>query len=123
VKRSTAINSEKILSTSRTSPPSSTQTKFVADNRPFTDPEAAARKLLCDLMSGTGRQPLNAVRVEAFMQYRNTEYQIVQTADPAGWKWTVQLDQNRSRTGSSTRRATAVALAQRAIDKALKKPE
>jgi hypothetical protein len=46
VKRSTAISSEKILSTSRTSSPTSTQTKFVADSRPYTDPEAAARKLL-----------------------------------------------------------------------------
>jgi hypothetical protein len=46
VKRLTAINSEKILSTSRTSSPSSTQTKFIDDNRPFTDPDAAARKLL-----------------------------------------------------------------------------
>jgi hypothetical protein len=53
------------------------------------------------------------------MQYRNTEYQVIQTGTPTGWKWTVQLDQNRSRTGSSSRRTTAIALAQRAIDKAL----
>jgi hypothetical protein len=46
VKRSAAISSEKLLSTSRTSSPSSTQSKFVADSRPFTDPDAAARKLL-----------------------------------------------------------------------------
>jgi hypothetical protein len=54
------------------------------------------------------------------MLYREVEYQVVQTASPTGRKWIVELDQYRSRTGSSVRRATAIGLAQRAIDKALK---
>jgi hypothetical protein len=54
------------------------------------------------------------------MQYRGMEYGVVQTASPTGWKWTVQLDQNRTKTGTGFSRATAVGLAQRAIDKALK---
>jgi hypothetical protein len=58
-----------------------------------------------------------------FMQYRDTEYDVVQTASPTGWQWTVQLDQNRTKTGSSFRRAAAIGLAQRAIDKALKEAE
>jgi hypothetical protein len=73
-----------------------------------------------DPMSGTAQQPSNPFCVAVFMQYRNTEYQVVQTASPTGWKWIVRLDQNRSRIGSSSRRTTAIALAQRAIDKALK---
>jgi hypothetical protein len=53
------------------------------------------------------------------MQYREIEYQVVQTANPTGWKWTVQLDENRSRTGSGFNRTNAIGRAQRAIDKAL----
>jgi hypothetical protein len=54
------------------------------------------------------------------MQYRDIEYQVVQTSNPTGWKWTVQLDESRSRTGSGFNRTNAIGLAQRAIDKALK---
>jgi hypothetical protein len=53
------------------------------------------------------------------MQYRDTEYQVVQTSNPTGWKWTVQLDEERSRTGSGFNRTHAIGLAQRAIDKVL----
>jgi hypothetical protein len=54
------------------------------------------------------------------MQYRNTEYQVLQTSNPTGWKWTVQLDESRIRTGEGFSRTHAIGLAQRAIDKALK---
>jgi hypothetical protein len=57
------------------------------------------------------------------MKYRGVEYQVVQTASPTGWKWTVELDQNRSRTGNTPKRAAAIALAQRFIDTALKNAE
>ena len=53
------------------------------------------------------------------MQYRGTEYQVVQTSDPMGWRWTVLLDDERTKTGAAYSRASAIALAQRAIDKAL----
>jgi hypothetical protein len=53
------------------------------------------------------------------MQYRNIEYQVVQTSSATGWKWTVQLDEERSRTGSGFNRTHAIGLAQRAIDKIL----
>ena len=53
------------------------------------------------------------------MQYRGIEYQVVQTADPMGWKWTVLLDNERIKTGAGYNRASAIALAQRAIDKVL----
>jgi hypothetical protein len=31
--------------------------------------------------------------------YKGVEYQVVQTANPSGWKWTVYLDAIRTRTG------------------------
>jgi hypothetical protein len=27
------------------------------------------------------------------MEHKGIQYQVVQTANPTGWKWTVQLDQ------------------------------
>jgi hypothetical protein len=56
------------------------------------------------------------------MQYRDIQYQVVQTANPTGWKWTVQLDDQGTKTGNAYSRAAAIALAQRAIDKALPPP-
>jgi hypothetical protein len=54
------------------------------------------------------------------MEYRNIEYQVVQTSNPMGWKWTVQAAGRRIRTGAGYNRVVAIALAQRAIDKLLK---
>ena len=54
------------------------------------------------------------------MQYKGIEYQIVQTANPTGWKWTVQLDATRTRNGTSYSMKSAVFDAQRKIDKELK---
>jgi hypothetical protein len=56
------------------------------------------------------------------MQYRGIEYQVVQTANPTGWKWTIQFDSKRVKTGAGYNRTSAIALAQRAIDKALAEP-
>ena len=55
------------------------------------------------------------------MVYKDIEYQIVQTANPSGWKWTVFLDATRTRTGIATSRRHAVLEAERAIDKAMKR--
>jgi hypothetical protein len=54
------------------------------------------------------------------MEYRGTEYQVVQTSNPTGWKWIVYAAGRRTKAGSGHNRAVAVALAQRAIDKLLK---
>ena len=54
------------------------------------------------------------------MNYKGIEYQIVQTSNPTGWKWTFQPDANRTRTGTAPNRAMAVKLAEYAIDKFLK---
>jgi hypothetical protein len=53
------------------------------------------------------------------MKYRAIEYQVVEIANPTGWKWTVHLDEERTRTGSGFSRSQAIGLAQRAIDKDL----
>jgi hypothetical protein len=53
------------------------------------------------------------------MRYRDTEYQVVETSSPTDWKWTVQVDDERTRTGSGISRTHAIGLAQRAIDKVL----
>jgi hypothetical protein len=54
------------------------------------------------------------------MQYKGTEYQVVETSNPTGWRWTVNFDEKRTKTGSGYNRNHAIGLAQRAIDKAEK---
>jgi hypothetical protein len=51
------------------------------------------------------------------MEHKGVEYVIVQTANPTGWKWTIHLDQTRTRTGLSPTREGAVFQALRTIDK------
>jgi hypothetical protein len=56
------------------------------------------------------------------MEYKGIEYQVVQTASPNEWKWTVWMDGRQPRTGSGRSRTLAIALAQLAIDRFLKDP-
>jgi hypothetical protein len=61
---------------------------------------------------------VNAIR------YKGIEFQVVQTANPTGFKWTVRLDDKRARTGESYSRIEAIRDAQRGIDNVIKaKPE
>jgi hypothetical protein len=55
------------------------------------------------------------------MEYRGIPYQVVQTANPTGWKWTVNGLGQKAKTGTSFTRAAAERAAQRQIDKSLKK--
>jgi hypothetical protein len=57
------------------------------------------------------------------MEYRGSEYPVVPTAHPDGWKWTVFLDGTRMRSGNAATRANAVLDAERVIDKALNPPK
>jgi hypothetical protein len=50
------------------------------------------------------------------MKYKDVEFTVVQTANPTGWKWTVQLD-GREKVGSSDSRGRAIEMAQKAIDR------
>ena len=54
------------------------------------------------------------------MEYRGIQYQVVQTANPTGFKWTAHLDPVRSRTGESHSMKAAILDAQKKIDRALK---
>jgi hypothetical protein len=54
------------------------------------------------------------------MEYRSIQYQVVQTANPTGFKWTVHLDAGRTRSGESYSMKSAILDAERAIDKALR---
>jgi len=53
------------------------------------------------------------------MEYKGIQYQVVQTANPTGWKWTVQLDGGHIKTGVSFLREYAIYDATNAIEKAL----
>jgi hypothetical protein len=55
------------------------------------------------------------------MEYRTIQYQIVQTASPTGFKWTVHLDEVQTRTGVSHTMKSAVAEAQTKIDNELRR--
>lgn len=50
------------------------------------------------------------------MEHKDFENHVVQTSNPAGWKWTV----SRTRTGYSSTRAHAVLDAERTIDRILR---
>jgi hypothetical protein len=53
------------------------------------------------------------------MQYKGIEYQVVQTANPTGWKWTVQLDATRTSSGTSYSMKSVASAARRKVDKGL----
>ena len=53
------------------------------------------------------------------MEYKGIQYEVIQTANPTGWKWTVQLDGGRTKTGLSISREYAIFAATNAIEKAL----
>jgi hypothetical protein len=53
------------------------------------------------------------------MEHKGARYQVVETTNPKGWKWTVQLADGRTITGVSFSRGHAIFRAICAIDKAL----
>jgi hypothetical protein len=53
------------------------------------------------------------------VEHRGLQYQIVQTANPTGFRWTVQLDASRTRTGTSPSKGNAIFKAVSVIDRAL----
>jgi len=55
------------------------------------------------------------------MEHKGLEYSIVQTSSPTGWKWTVRLDDGRTKTGTAPNRTAAIRLAEIRIEKAVKK--
>lgn len=54
------------------------------------------------------------------MIYREHAYTLVETLNPASWKWTVQLEGKDSKTGHCPKKHLAILAAWSAIDKAFK---
>jgi hypothetical protein len=50
-------------------------------------------------------------------EYRGTQYQIVRTANPTGYRWTAYIDGNRTRSGACYNRESAVYEVKRTIAK------
>jgi len=55
------------------------------------------------------------------MEHKGLQYSVIQTSNPTGWKWTVRLDDGRTRSGSAPTRAIAIRFAEIRIEKAVKK--
>jgi len=53
------------------------------------------------------------------MEHRGIEYQIVQTANPKGWRWIARLSEHSMKSGTSNSSGNAIFKALRAIDIAL----
>ncbi len=54
------------------------------------------------------------------MEHKGISYSVVQTANPTGWKWTIELPGKPPRSGRSANRTTALRMAKIAIDRAIK---
>jgi hypothetical protein len=54
------------------------------------------------------------------LEYKGIQYDVLQTANPTGYKWVVQLDLGRTRSGQSYSMKSAILDAQNKIDRALK---
>ena len=55
----------------------------------------------------------------SLMEYKCFHFELVETTNPYGWKWTVFVDSVRTRTGVALTRADAVLDAECAIDNVL----
>jgi hypothetical protein len=55
------------------------------------------------------------------MEHKGIQYQVVEIADPRGWRWIVQLTDGHTKTGVSFSRGHAIFYAMNAIDLALKR--
>ena len=53
------------------------------------------------------------------MEHKGVPFSVVQTANPTGWKWIVQLDARRTKAGSARTRVLAIKRATMAIDNAI----
>jgi len=53
------------------------------------------------------------------VEHKGFQYDVIETANPMGWKWTVQLVDGRTITGVSFSRGHAIFYAINAIDKVL----
>jgi hypothetical protein len=55
------------------------------------------------------------------VEYKGIPYQVVQTANPTGYRWSVQLDGKLTKTGTSHSKGNAIFKAVSAISRAVTK--
>ncbi len=53
------------------------------------------------------------------MEYKGIQYRVRQMANPPGWEWVVHLDADKTKTGLSYSRESAIFNAKCAIERAL----
>lgn len=58
-----------------------------------------------------------------FMEHKGVRYELLQTVDPAGWKWIAHISHTKQITGFSHSRDLAIHAARRGIEKAMKAAE
>jgi hypothetical protein len=63
-----------------------------------------------------------AMQLFQAMEHKGIPYTVVQTANPTGFRWAVEFDENKTKMGVSYSRGDAVFQAIRVIDKASKAP-
>src|SRR5258708_12084703 len=61
-------------------------------------------------------------RRRCFMEYKGIQYRVRQMANPPGWEWVVHLDADKTKTGLSYSRESAIFNAKCAIERALDVP-
>ena len=54
------------------------------------------------------------------MEHKGIQYQVLQTTNPTGFNWIVQLDENKTKTGVSNTKGDAILRAMRFIDRAIR---
>jgi hypothetical protein len=56
------------------------------------------------------------------MQYRGRHYIVVQGIEPDSWRWTVDLDEQTSKSGEAKTRGLAVSAVVLLVDRLTRKP-
>lgn len=56
------------------------------------------------------------------MQYRGKHYIVVQGTEPGSWKWTVDLDEQTSKSGEAKTRGLAISAVVLLVDSLTRKP-
>ena len=56
------------------------------------------------------------------MQYRGKHYIVVQGIEPDSWKWTVDLDEQSSKSGEAKTRGLAISAVVLLVDRLTRKP-
>jgi hypothetical protein len=56
------------------------------------------------------------------MQYRGKHYIVVQGIEPDSWKWTVDLDEQSSKSGEAKTRGLAISAVVLLVDRVTRKP-